>query len=458
MHIKAFLILLATCYQSAISLNAGNGTQKDLSPLLLVSFDGFRADYLKNYSFPNLQKFFSDGVHIEHLTNVFITKTFPNHYSLATGLYAESHGILASRMYDPSTKKVFSIQNDSDPFWWNEATPIWVSVEEQGYKSAAAMWPGTDLMIQNHTPTYFLKYDYKVSFRERLGNITKWLTEDESVKFATLYWEEPDHTGHTFGPENTTEMRKALKEVDENIGLLMQQLNETGLWGRINVIITSDHGMVQCSQDRLIKLDQCINRSSYTVVDLTPVGAIIPLSEPSALYKNLSKCHPHMKAYLKNDIPDKLHYRNNERIQPIILVADEGWTIVQQGNLPRLGDHGYDNSLRSMHPFLAAHGPAFRKGYRMESINSVDLYPLMCHILGISEKPNNGSYSHIRCALVSEKCTDLAVVVGIVIGVFIVLTTITFLFRLMKNRELSPSRPFARLELQEDDDDDPLLE
>lgn len=123
-----------------------------------------------------------------------------------------------------------------------------------------------------------------------------------------------------------------------------------------------------------------------------------------------------------------------------------------------VGDHGYDNSLRSMHPFLAAHGPAFRKGYRMESIKSVDLYPLMCHVLGIPEMPNNGSFLHTRCMLVSEKCTDLAVVVGIVIGVFIVLTTITFLFRLMKNRE-SSSRPFARLELQEDDDDDdPLLE
>ncbi|XP_072546441.1 bis(5'-adenosyl)-triphosphatase enpp4 [Salminus brasiliensis] len=459
MHLKALLCVLAACYESSVSLNSGNGTQKDLPPLLLISFDGFRADYLKTYSFPNLQKFFSDGVLIDHLTNVFITKTFPNHYSLATGLYAESHGILASQMFDPLTKKNFSVQHDDDPFWWNEATPIWVSVQKWGYKSAAAMWPGTDLMIQNHTSTHFMKYDSKVSFRERLGNITKWMTEDDSVKFAALYWEEPDHTGHMYGPENTTEMVKALKEVDDNVGFVMEQLNQTGLWGRINVIITSDHGMAQCSKDRLIQLDHCVSRNSYVVVDLTPVAAILPLIEATDLYNNLSNCHTHMKAYLKDAIPDRLHYRNNERIQPIILVADEGWTIVQQGNLPRLGDHGYDNSLRSMHPFLAAHGPAFRKGYRMDSINSVDLYPLMCHILGIPEMPNNGSFSHIRCMLISQTCTDLAVVVGIVIGVFIVLTTLTFLFRLMKNREPSSSRPFARLELQEDDDDDdPLLE
>ncbi|KAI4884608.1 hypothetical protein NFI96_034574 [Prochilodus magdalenae] len=458
MHLKALLFVLAACCHSAISLSTANGTQKDLSPLLLVSFDGFRADYLKNYRFPNLEKFLSDGVLIEHLTNVFITKTFPNHYSLATGLYAESHGILASRMYDPLTKKEFSIRNDTDPFWWNEATPIWVSVQKSGYKSVAAMWPGTDLLIQNCTPAHFMKYNSRVSFRERLGNITKWLSEDNAVKFAALYWEEPDNTGHAYGPDNITEMTKALKKVDDDVGWLMEQLNQTGLLGRINVIITSDHGMAQCSQERLIHLDSCVNRSSYTVVDLTPVAAIIPRIEASELYRKLSNCHPNMKVYMKNEIPDRLHYRNNERIQPIMLVADEGWTIVQQGNLSRLGDHGYDNALRSMHPFLAAHGPAFRKGYRMNSINSVDLYPLMCHILGIPEMPNNGSFSHVRCVLVSEKCTDLAVVVGIVIGAFIVLTTITFLFRLMKNREPSSSRPFARLELQEDDDDDPLLE
>lgn len=123
-----------------------------------------------------------------------------------------------------------------------------------------------------------------------------------------------------------------------------------------------------------------------------------------------------------------------------------------------VGDHGYDNSLPSMHPFLAAQGPDFRKGYRINTINSVDLYPLMCNLLGIPEMPNNGSFSNVRCVLLREKCSDLAMVVGIVIGSLIVLTTITLLFRLLKKREQSSSRPFARLELEEEDDDEPLLE
>lgn len=438
----------------------GNDTKKESEqathPLLLVSFDGFRADYLKKYSFPSFQKFASDGVLVDHLTNVFETKTFPNHYSLVTGLYAESHGLVASRMYDAVSKRSFSI-GDTDPFWWDEATPIWLSVQNSGYKSAAAMWPGSDIKIHNSTATHYFTYNPHVTFTERISNITQWLKDDSSVRFAALYWEEPDASGHRYGPDNTSEMSKVLKEVDAHIGLLMDKLQQADLWGKINVILTSDHGMVQCSQERLIKLDDCLNRTDYQVVDITPVGAIIPLNNSSKVYNLLSKCHSHMKVYMKAEIPGRLHYSHNDRIQPIILIADEGWTIVQNGSLPRLGDHGYDNSLPSMHPFLAAHGPAFKKGYRLSSFNSVDIYPLMCHLLGIPPLPNNGSFVNVRCLLVSETCADVAMTVGLVIGVFIVLTTLTCLFRLMKNRGQSPSRPFARLQLQDEDDDDPLL-
>ncbi|XP_056624270.1 bis(5'-adenosyl)-triphosphatase enpp4 [Triplophysa dalaica] len=460
MQTSGFLCVLLIWTGLSAALPSGNGTESggDTTPLLLVSFDGFRADYLKHYSLPNLEKFFSSGLLVHELTNVFTTKTFPNHYSLVTGLYAESHGILASMMYDPATKKNFSVQNDSDPFWWNRAKPIWVSVEEAGYRAASAMWPGSDVNIQNHTLEYSFKYDSRVSFRERLGNLTRWMTENRAVKFAALYWEEPDRSGHLYGPENTTEMSRVLKEVDDLVGLLMEQLNTTGLWGKINVIITSDHGMTQCSEERLIVLDKCVSPDSYRLVDLTPVAAIIPLTDNVTVYKNLSGCHSHMKVYLKDALPDRLHYKNNERTQPIILVADEGWTIVKDGSLPRLGDHGYDNTLPSMHPFLAAHGPAFRAGYTMLSLNNVDLYPLMCHLIGIPPMPNNGSFARVRCVLAHEQCSELALAVGAVIGVLIILTTFTCLFRLMKNRDVSSARPFARLELDEDDDDEPLLE
>ncbi|XP_024865832.1 bis(5'-adenosyl)-triphosphatase enpp4 [Kryptolebias marmoratus] len=429
-------------------------------PLLLVSFDGFRADYLQRFPMPNLKLLYSQGVLVEQLTNVFITKTFPNHYSLVTGLYAESHGILASSMYDPVTHKRFTVRNDSDPMWWSGAKPLWLTALDSGYKTAAAMWPGSDVAIGNRTPTHFFRYDSRVTFRQRVANVTSWLLgggEERGVTFAALYWEEPDRSGHAFGPDNTTEMAKVLKEVDDNIGLLVSELNRTGLWGRVNLVVTSDHGMAQCSAERLIRLDDCLHPDNYTLVDLTPVAALIPNRDPEAVLSLLHKCHPNMTAFLKKEIPNRLHYRNNERIQPIILIADEGWTIVQRGNeLPRLGDHGYDNSLPSMHPFLAATGPSFRRGYRIKSLQSVDVYPLMCHLLSVAPQPNNGSLSQARCLLAAETCWDVATVSGLVVGVLVFLTAVLVLFRVRSSRRALDPWPFQRLEIL--DDDEPLLE
>ncbi|XP_028591837.2 bis(5'-adenosyl)-triphosphatase ENPP4 [Podarcis muralis] len=449
-------LILVFFFYGIICCSGSHSAYAPMPRLLLVSFDGFRADYLKKYEFPHLQDFIKDGVLVEDITNAFITKTFPNHYSIVTGLYEESHGIVANEMFDAATNKTFSQFNDKDPFWWNEAVPIWVTNQlQENRTSASAMWPGTDVKIHNTTPHFFMKYDSAIGFNERVENIIAWLNSSNPlVSFATLYWEEPDASGHKYGPEDTKNMIGVLKEVDNLIGLLVEKLKASKLWEEINVIITSDHGMAQCSPDRLIKLDDCIDRNSYTLVDKSPVAAILPKNE-TYVYSMLKNCSAYMKIYLKEEIPDHYHYHHNKRIQPIILVADEGWTIVQNESLSRLGDHGYDNSLRSMHPFLAAHGPAFRKGYRQNSIYTVDIYPMMCHILGLMPQPNNGTLSHAKCLLADQWCINVPEAIGIVIGVFIVLTTLTCLIIIMKSRTASV-HPFSRLQLQEDDDD-PLI-
>ncbi|KAL8173159.1 UNVERIFIED_CONTAM: Bis(5'-adenosyl)-triphosphatase enpp4 [Gekko kuhli] len=360
-------------------------------------------------------------------------------------------------MFDAATKKKFSPPNDTDPFWWDEAVPIWVTNQWQENKtSAAAMWPGTDVRIHKTIPHFFMKYNPSVSFNKRVENIVTWLnSSDPPVTFAALYWEEPDASGHKYGPEDTKNMANVLQEVDKLIGHLVKSLKVSKLWEEINVIITSDHGMAQCSQDRLIKLDECIEPQAYTLIDKSPVAAILPRNE-TYVYDLLKNCNPdHMKVYRKEEIPERYHYHYNERIQPIILVADEGWTIVHNETLHRLGDHGYDNTFPSMHPFLAAHGPAFRKGYRLKTMNIVDIYPMMCHILGLTPQPNNGTLSNTKCLLADQWCIDIAEAIGIVIGVLMVLATLTCLMIIMKNR--TPSlRPFSRLQLQEEDDD-PLI-
>ncbi|XP_030012563.1 bis(5'-adenosyl)-triphosphatase enpp4 [Sphaeramia orbicularis] len=452
------ILLLFLCGVRAV-VSENSTAQPDPPPLLLVSFDGFRADYLQRFPMPNLKRLYSQGVLVKQLTNVFVTKTFPNHYSLVTGLYAESHGIVASNMYDPNSHKYFHVYNDSDPMWWSEAQPIWITAQDYGYKTASMMWPGSDVVNSNRTATHFFLYNDKVTFKQRLGNVTNWLVGDkeQAVKFAALYWEEPDRSGHKYGPDNTTAMREVLKEVDDNIGLLISELQRVDLWGKINVVVVSDHGMAQCSPERLIQLDDCLHPDNYTLVDHTPVAALIPKNNTKAVFDLLSNCHPHMTAYLKKSIPDKFHYRNNERIQPIILVADEGWTIIQRGNtLPRLGDHGYDNSLPSMHPFLAAAGPSFRQGYEMSSLQSVDVYPLLCRLLEVTPRPNNGTLSQARCMLAAETCWDVALMAGMVVGVLLALTVLTVLLRFATTRRRT-LRPFRRIPI-EDDDDDSLLE
>ncbi|XP_051853046.1 bis(5'-adenosyl)-triphosphatase ENPP4 isoform X2 [Antechinus flavipes] len=449
-------LVLTLLFSGIITSCRGNSTYYLMPRLLLVSFDGFRADYLKKYELPHLRSFIEEGVLVEHVKNVFITKTFPNHYSIVTGLYEENHGIVANSMYDKDTHKNFSESKDKDPFWWNEATPIWVTNElEENRTSAAAMWPGTDVAIHNITPFYFMNYSPSVTFDERLGNITKWLnSSDPLVTFATLYWEEPDASGHKYGPEDKEHMSTVLKEVDNHIGHLIHKLKTLGLWESLNVIITSDHGMTQCSKDKMIKLDACIDRSNYTIIDTTPVAAILPKENQTYVFKKLEHCSSHMKAYLKDDIPGRFHYQHNERIQPVLLVADEGWTIVLNESFKC--DHGYDNALPSMHPFLAAHGPAFHKGYKHNTINIVDIYPMMCHILGLKPHPNNGTFSNTKCLLADQWCINLPEAIGIVIGALLVLTTLTCLIIIMKNK-LTVPRPFSRLQLQEEDDDDPLI-
>ncbi|KAG8580016.1 hypothetical protein GDO81_007085 [Engystomops pustulosus] len=453
------LVLVVALVHAAIVSSVDSGSSS-VPRLILVSFDGFRADYLLNYSFPNLQELIDDGVLVREVKNVFITKTFPNHYSIVTGLYAESHGIVANSMYDKSNNKVFRLDDYNsthDPGWWNEATPIWVTNQRAGRRSGAAMWPGADVTIQNLTLNDSLQYNSSVSFEERVDHITAWFTRaDNPVNFATLYFEEPDESGHRFGPENKLNMSEVLGVIDKKVGYLVAQLKKFELWDTVNVIITSDHGMAQCSPDRVIALDKCIGRGNYTLVDFTPVAAVLPLEDTNLVYNLLKNCSDHMKVYLKEDIPDDYHYKHNSRIQPIILVADEGWAIAQNESSPiTLGNHGYNNSLRSMHPFLAAHGPAFHKNVKINTINSVDIYPMMCTILGLQPEPNNGTLSSTKCLLADQWCIQVPEAIGIVLGGILVLATISCVIIMLLKKKLPSPRQFMRLQFQ--DDDDPLI-
>ncbi|XP_004710938.1 ectonucleotide pyrophosphatase/phosphodiesterase family member 5 [Echinops telfairi] len=384
---------------AAWALPTTSSLHPDQPKVLLVAFDGFRWDYLYKVPTPHFHSVMKYGVHVKQVTNIFITKTYPNFYTMVTGLFAESHGIVSNDMFDPVLNKSFSLDHMDiyDSEFWEAATPIWITNQRAGHSSGAAMWPGTDVKIHGTFPTRYMPYNQSIPFEERVAKIIEWFTSKEPINLGLLYWEDPDDMGHHLGPDSPL-MGTVISDIDNKLGYLIKMLKKAKLWGTLNLIITSDHGMTQCSEERIIELDQYLDRDHYVLIDQSPVAAILPKEgEFDEVYETLAHAHPNLTVYKREEIPERWHYRYNRRIQPIIAVADQGWHVVQNKSEDfMLGNHGYDNALPEMHPIFLAQGPAFRKNFTKESMNSTDLYPLLCHLLDITATPHNGSFQKVQ--------------------------------------------------------------
>lgn len=275
-----WILLLPLAHLQRLNQHGRAGHSAQERPkLLLVSFDGFRWDYLDRVPTPSFHILINDGVMVEQVENAYITKTLPNHYSLVTGLYAETHGIVANEMYDPVLNRSFSMETDSiyDSRWWEEAVPLWVTIQKAGGRSGAAMWPGSDVKIHGMFPNQYLPYNASVSFETRVERIIGWFSgsKEESVDFGVLYWEEPDESGHKYGPQSSS-MDEVIAGIDDKLGFLINELKKAGLYESMNLIVTSDHGMTQLFTDNIIELDEYVNRDLYTWVDKSPVVGILP--------------------------------------------------------------------------------------------------------------------------------------------------------------------------------------
>lgn len=465
----ALLLPPAALHRVAPHKQRGHASREP-SKLLLVSFDGFRWDYVNRVPTPNFHALMREGVKVERVENAYITKTFPNHYSLVTGLYAETHGIVANEMYDPVLNRSFSMETDSiyDPRWWEEAVPLWVTNQKAGRRSAAVMWPGSDVEIHGTYPTHYLPYNASIPFKARVQQLIEWFSApgEEAVDFGVLYWEEPDESGHNLGPESSL-MDVVIVDIDKKLGFLRNELRKAGLYEKVNLVVTSDHGMTQLSTDNIIELDQYVDRELYTWVDKSPVVGILPKEgRLEEVYNMLVDAHPHMVVFKKEDIPEHLHYRLNVRIMPILIEAQEGWTVVQNRSASfMLGNHGYSNTLPSMHPVFVARGPAFRQDYVKAFMHSVDLYPLMCHILSLHPLPNNGSLTNVQDLLSQELAPPVtpsaaarvsrvsyAPAVGSLLGVLMVLGFLMVFVRQATLKQL-PSLPLRNREMSQ-----PLLQ
>jgi len=374
-------------------------------PLLLISIDGFSADYLNQYKAPTLARLARGGTQSEGLISAFPTKTFPNHYTIVTGLYPEHHGIIANTMYDPVFDASFSLGNRaavSDGRWWG-GEPIWVTAQQQGLHSATLFWPGSEAEIQGLRPTYWLPYDGDMPGEARVAQVLNWLDlpPDARPSFLTLYFSRVDSNGHWYGPDSDS-TAQAIAEVDRFLGMLVDGLEQRGLLGRMHILVVSDHGMAATSSERVILLDDYIDLNDVRVVDWNPVVMLRPTpGREDSVYAALSQA-PHLAVHRKTEMPEHLHFDSHRRIPPIIGIADEGWVITTreryEENPSRFngGTHGYDPRLPSMHGLFLGHGPAFPQGAVVEPFENVHLYNLMAMLLDLEPAPNDGDPSVAR--------------------------------------------------------------
>ncbi len=377
-------------------LLAGAARQADRPILILISLDGWRWDYLDRAEAPNLRKLAAEGVRAEGLIPAFPSKTFPNHYTIVTGLSPEHHGIVSNTMVDRTIgpdRFTMSSATAKDQRWWG-GEPIWVTAIRQGKRASIMFWPGSEAPIGGIRPTDWLPYSDAFPNQERIDRTLSWLArpEAEQPSIATLYFSDVDSAGHSFGPESAQVLAAAAR-LDALVGSLVAGVEKLGFAARTSYVVVSDHGMSQLSNDRTIFVDDYLDPATVEIVEMSPVLQILPRSgSADDIYRALKGKHPSLAVYKREEMPRHLRYRSNGRIPPIVALADDGWTIASRSRLSiaRGGDHGYDPYYRSMLGFFIASGPAFRRGAVVPAFENVHIYDLMCRVLGLTPAANDG--------------------------------------------------------------------
>jgi len=384
--------------------------QPEIYPLILISMDGFRWDYTERTDTPNFDFLIEKGVRAQSLMPVFPTSTFPNHLSIATGLYPENHGIVSNTMYDEVFDAWYTIGEGSESVpesRWYEGEPIWVTAEKQGKVTATYFWPGSEAEINGERPTYWYVYDPSTSNETIIDQLLAWLDlpEGERPVFMTAYFNDANYWGHNLGPDGVG-MESVIQGLDLDLGRLIAGLTARDLLDKVNIIVTADHGMVEIDRDRMIFLDDYIDLEDVTMAGWSPVAGIIPNEGlEDSIYNSLVNVHPQLSVYKKEKTPEHLHYRNHRRITPIIGIADEGWSISTRdyyNNQPEAytgGTHGYDLDFLSMHGLFLAYGPAFKDGLIVPSFQNIHIYELIANVLSIAPAVTDGSLDSVSAML-----------------------------------------------------------
>jgi len=416
LRILALLIILNLA-------GCGAGSEREPSaapPLLLISIDGFRHDYMELARLPALEQLAADGLKADSLQHIFPTKTFATHYATVTGLYAENSGVVANNMWDPTRRTRFSLGNRnavSDGYWY-DGEPIWNTVEKAGKIAATYFWPGSEAQIGGIRPTYWKPYAGETSHEARVDQVLAWLDlpKSERPQFLTLYFSAVDSAGHAHGPGHPKTI-EAMHEVDRALGRLIRGLKQRGLYGKIHILVTSDHGMQQIDLERYVLLDEFLRLDQVNVSDWGPAAQIWAIEggpDRDQIFAALDGAHPAFaRVWKKGEGPARYHFDDHPRVPDVTVEAELGWMIsnkpyyagMQRGVLN--GMHGWDPAWRNMQGIFIAQGPAFEAGERIPTVRSVDLYSLMAELMRVQPAATDGKLDAFRPLLADPQALTI---------------------------------------------------
>lgn len=368
----------------------------DAPYVVLVSLDGFRADYLDRYPTPSLERFAREGVRAEAMVPVFPSKTYPTHYTVATGLYAEHHGIVGNRFWDPQRGAGYSINDRStvEDGSWYRGEPIWVTAERQGMVAACFYFIGSEAAVGGLRPTYWHRYDASIQNEARVDAVLEWLAMPAEGRphVITLYMSDLDDAGHSEGPYSQR-AREAVQRVDAMLGRLLSGIEALPHRDRVTVVVTSDHGMMRAEWARAQVLDTAVFRG-IRVNEWGPYASLVVEEggpqRALRLRDSLVAVLPEADVWLREDVPERFHYRADPRIGDLVVLAHPGATIVAPDRRPTRDSftHGWDNRAPEMAAVFLALGPRIRPGARVEAFESVSVYPLLAELLGLEPNPD----------------------------------------------------------------------
>jgi predicted AlkP superfamily pyrophosphatase or phosphodiesterase len=394
--VRILFLLLLICSASAFA------QEKERPYVILVSFDGFRHDYVTKYDLPNFKTFIKNGAAAEALIPSFPSKTFPNHYTIVTGLYPGNHGLVDNNFYDVQLEVRYTMRERmlvQDPHFYG-GTPLWQLAQQQGLIAASCFWVGSEAPVQGEYPTYYFNYEHDLPNEERISRVINWLQlpEKKRPQFISLYFSLVDSQGHATGP-NSEELIQTVKEADRLLGSLMSALKRVKL--PVNVILVSDHGMMELKQEdkTWITLSRYFNTADSSLILVNSgTHAFVYTPRADSLVRVLKAQEENFVVYKKEETPVYWHYQH-ERVGDVLILANPGYQLqITQRNFgrssvasPVFGVHGYDPyAVKDMHGIFYAQGPNIKKGKQIPSFENVHIYPLITKILRLKNPAIDG--------------------------------------------------------------------